>query len=185
MSYAFLGGHGHEAHDSVQLVHHAAANQADRRAVERAQLHVVAAGVRRAGCFVGEGVIGQYNRVQFPHQCDCGCVRAPAKISRYAGDALFGPALQAQTRERGAHFFSRFELGKRRFRLAQNAVAERDESHSVFVDCLADSLFQRHEIVHIVCPLRRAACLFSEYIIAKRASARKNFARKSAAQHEV
>ena len=120
--------------------------------------------MRRAGRFVGEGIIGQYNRVQLAHQRDHGRVRAPVKIGRYAGDRLSALALQPQTGEGGTHLFSRFELGKRRFRLAQNAVAERDEGVSVFVDRFAYFLFQCQKIVHTVSPPRAPHVHFQDIL---------------------
>ena len=98
------------------------------------------------------------------HQRDHGRVGAPVKIGRYAGDRLSALALQPQTGEGGTHLFSRFELGKRRSRLAQNAVAERDEGVSVFVDRFAYFLFQCQKIVRTVSPPRAPHVHFQDIL---------------------
>lgn len=114
---ALLGENRHEPHRSVQLPHCAAVRKPNRRAVQRALLHIVSAGVRRAGGLVGIGIIGQKNRVQLSHERDRGFVASSAHIRRQAGYRLLRSAGKPQRRKRRPHLFRRSTLRKRRLRL--------------------------------------------------------------------
>ena len=148
--HILFGRRGHEGDVACQRIGYAGQFQSERRTQHRAELQIVAAGVRRTGLGVGCRAVRADHGVQLADDGDVGAGSAGLQLGFDAGQGqtlLAGIVQVAEELADGGSSFCLLEAELRRF---ADLLRHLDDLLGMFVDCLADQVFKLL-FVHLAC----------------------------------
>ena len=148
--HIFFRRRGHKGDVAGQRIGNAGQFQPERRAQHRAELQIVAAGVRRAGFGIGRRAVRADHRVQLADYGDIGAgsARLQLGLNTGQGQALLTGIIQvAEELADGGGGFGFLET---EFRRLADFLRHLHDLLGMFIDCLADQVFELLS-VHSVC----------------------------------